>query len=526
VERKGSRSSLVPPKVTVSTAKHRVLNEQLNGKRGVAVWESQRSCLDEIARIVSECDAEALAVHNTSVVKDIEASSFCSIAIVGLGENLSPDDPSFQVLRLWKEKGFRTISYGKDISALPLGVQCQALLAGAAVLLDSGKAIFFEELRDELTRLLRSENRKWTEENTIQAKMAELGVVGQSAAIRSVFRDIMRVSTLSDLPVLLTGETGTGKEVLAHAIHRLDPKRYKGPLVAINCSAISPNLVESELFGHRRGAFTDADRDRKGLIRSAQGGILFLDEIGELEEPLQAKLLRVLQEKRVLGVGEDAEVPVDARVIAATNRDLAERVKQKKFRADLFHRLSVLSVRIPPLRERPQDIKPLIEYFLNKYRSMSATMTLGVTAKFVDALTRLELTGNARQLENLLWQALVNKNDDSTLDLTDFPAEVWQELSHDTSDSVPEKLFPAERPPIEVRASNVSRLAPSPQFLTVLEANGWNIARSVSHCERLFLEVALRATRGNQSEAARLLKITPRSVYNKIRKYGLQHWSR
>ena len=162
----------------------------------------------------------------------------------------------------------------------------------------------------------------------------QLGGVGESQAILAVFQTVCRVSLLSDLPILITGETGTGKELLARGIHRLDLKRHQGPFVTLNCGAISPGLAESELFGHRRGAFTGADRDRKGLIRSAEGGVLFLDEIGELDEALQAKLLRVLQENRVLGVGEDREVAFSVRLLPPRIETWSDGAT-RTFRADL-----------------------------------------------------------------------------------------------------------------------------------------------------------------------------------------------
>ena len=184
---------------------------------------------------------------------------------------------------------------------------------------------------------------------------------------------MIRISRVSDVPTYITGETGTGKELLAKAIHSLDAKRRSGPFVAVNCSAISPGLAESELFGHRRGAFTGADRDRKGLIRAAQGGVLFLDEIGDLDAALQTKLLRVLQENRVLAVGEERDVPIDVRVVAASNRNLLAMVANGTFRADLFYRFTVLTVHVPPLRERRADIPPLIAHFVQKYQDLESS---------------------------------------------------------------------------------------------------------------------------------------------------------
>src|SRR5262249_49739435 len=242
----------------------------------------------------------------------------------------------------------------------------------------------------------------------------------------AVFHTVLRISPLSDLPVLITGETGTGKGLLAHAIHQLDRKRCQGPFIALNCSALSPGLAESELFGHRRGAFTGADRDRKGLFRAAEGGVLFLDEIGELDEAVQAKLLRVLQAHRVLGIGDDHEVAVNVRIIAATHRNLEAMVQQGTFRADLWHRLHVLAIHIPPLRERPADLKPLLEHFLEKYQGLRPAGPLSAAPEFLEALTQLPLPGNAREVENLVQWVLVHKDDAAPLTLRDLPVDIWQ----------------------------------------------------------------------------------------------------
>jgi DNA-binding NtrC family response regulator len=487
----------------------------------VLMWDPRESRLQLISRIVAECGARPRWVDGLSAIPQIESSCRCNLAVVALGACPSPGDLCLEGIRSLKQRGFRIICYEEGVQSWPLSIRCQVLLAGASWLLDRATVEFPQELRHILVQLLQAEAGRRDEEERLKRVMRNLGSVGESQAIIAVFQTICRASTLSDLPILITGETGTGKELLAHAVHRLDIKRRDGPFIAVNCAAISPGLAESELFGHRRGAFTGADRDRKGLIRSADGGVLFLDEIGELDDALQAKLLRVLQENRVLGVGEDREVPVSVRIIAATNRDLDAMVQQGKFRADLFHRLHVLSIHIPPLRERPADLKPLIEHFLQKYQFLKPAQPLAVAPDFIDALTQLELPGNARQLENLVRWALVNKDDDTSLNLRDLPLEIWQQLSE-------REKHPWVQPEAadngkDIQKSTLESLGqdiPS-SIVNLLDLNGWNLSRSLQYCERLLLEAALHKAHGNQSQTARLLGITPRSVYNKLHKYHL-----
>jgi transcriptional regulator with GAF, ATPase, and Fis domain len=492
-----------------------------NPQQTVIMWNPQRSCPQLIARIVLECGAQPCWIEEVSAVQQVEFSPRCDLAIVALEACPSPGDLGFEGIRSLKRKGFRIISYAEGIQSWPLSMRCEALLAGALWLLDSSKTEFARELRCTLAHLLEAEARRWDEQERVKGIMKHLGSVGESQSILAVFQTICRVSPLSDLPILITGETGTGKELMAHAIHQLDLKRCHGPFVAVNCSAISPALAESELFGHRRGAFTGADRDRKGLIRSAEGGVLFLDEIGEMDDSLQAKLLRVLQENRILGVGEDREVSISVRITAATNRDLNALVQQRKFRADLFHRLHVLTIDIPPLRERPTDLKPLIEHFLEKYRFLRPARSLSVAPDFIDALTQLELPGNARQLENIVRRALVNKDDNTSLNLRDLPLEIWQQLAQQG------KYPMAPGDPVDEEKDTQRSTLETPRhdilssIAALLDINGWNLSRSLEYCERLLLEAALRKAHGNQSQTARLLGITPRSIYNKLHKHRL-----
>ncbi|HEX8475997.1 MAG TPA: sigma-54 dependent transcriptional regulator [Pyrinomonadaceae bacterium] len=494
----------------------------------VYICESQPSDFQFIGRLISECGARARLL-SIDADGDGKSPSQGEIALVRLAECPTRDAPALGLVRALKQAGARVVCYGARAQTWSLGKRCEALLAGALALLDSASAEFAGELKRALTRLLLTEANRRDDEAKLKREMSRLGIIGESAAMLSVFRWVERASALSDLPTLITGETGTGKELLVKAIFQLDEKRRHGPLVAVNCSAVSSGLAESELFGHRRGAFTGAERERKGLIRAAEGGVLFLDEVGDLDASLQAKLLRVLQENRVLGVGDDREVAVDVRVIAATNRNLEELVRQGKFRADLFHRLNILSVNLPPLRERPADIRPLVEHFIKKHHALNASHTSAVASEFIDALAQVELPGNARQLENLVRRALVNKDSDAPLNLCDLAPEFWQELSTQAKN-------PDASPQLETdqydhtqqhsdAATHATDALPADlhaHLISVLSLNHWNLSDSLAHCEKLLVASALEHTHGNQAQTARLLGITPRSVYNKLRKHQLQ----
>ncbi len=235
-------------------------------------------------------------------------------------------------------------------------------------------------------------------------------VVVESPLMRRTIELILRAAN-ADTPVLLLGESGTGKEVLARALHEESPRRDK-PFLAVNCSAIPETLLESQLFGHRRGSFTDAREDRRGLLQEAEGGSVFLDEIGDMPPSLQGKLLRVLQEHEVHPLGAPAPVPVDVRTIAATHRPLERLLEEGRFRQDLYYRLNVIAVRIPPLRERPEDLLPLAAYFLEKHGRRLGRSACTLSTEAVDVLRRHAWPGNVRELENAIERALVLGRDD------------------------------------------------------------------------------------------------------------------
>lgn len=481
------------------------------------VWESQTARLRLIDRVVSDCGAHTYRVEELDDIEKASCSSCCA-AVVALGTSRTDDTLASKVIGRMKQAGLMVIAHEQDAHSWSVGLRCRVLLDGASSVLDSGEAGFSQELRRIVTEAIVHKTHELGEKERIHDLMRTFGIVGESDAIELAFRQALRVGHFSNLAVLITGESGTGKELMARAIHQLDPKRRTGPFVAINCGAISSGLAESELFGHSRGAFTGADRDRKGFIRAADGGVLFLDEVGELGRDVQAKLLRVLQDHRVMSVGTDHDVGVDVRVIAATNRNLERMMEQGQFREDLFHRLNVLSVHLPPLRERAEDLKPLIDHFLGEYRSAATSETSSVDHDFIEALAQLELPGNVRQLENIVRHALLNKMDDTPLSLSDFPPEIWRQLC--APRQVNGEQSDVDRHTIATLISNSPPL--STEFIaslfTRMDSKEWNLSRAVEHCQRLLVDAALQRTQGNHSQAARVLGITPRTLYNKLKK--------
>jgi DNA-binding NtrC family response regulator len=424
------------------------------------------------------------------------------VALVWAGEPSSDSDPGHEIVGRLHADGATVITYADGADTWSLARRCRVLLRGSSCLLDSAGGQFPEQLQRALENACRKCADLSLADERLRAIMSAHGLVGEGPASLRLFSTILRVSTLSDLPTLVVGESGTGKELVAHAIHALDPKRCTGPFVAVNCGAIPATLAEAELFGHRRGSFTGAERNRMGRFRAADGGVLFLDEVIELDLDVQAKLLRVLQDSQVMAVGEDSQSPVSVRVIAATNGDLPGLVASRRFRADLFHRLNVVPIHITPLRERRDDIRPLVRHFVRKHHALNPGAADAAGAEFIDALEALPLPGNARQLENLVRFALVHNDGAVPLGLPDLPSEVWEELIADAG-------------------APATAQAATPLSLDLLETNGWSLSQALQACERSLVRAAFDRSHRNQSQTARLLGITPRCVYNKLRRHRL-----
>lgn len=492
-----------------------------NAKTTVLVFDTTLAHRPVLLSALGRCSARADWFGDTTT-EGLRPTPQRMMALVEVPALLQSDDLSLRTIRALRQQGFTIIGYchgGGD--RWSIASRCQVLVAGAAHLLDASHDDFVAELEAQLRRLIAEERRGIEEEQRVRGAFAALGLIGESDALLRVFRLVLRVSPLSDLATLISGETGTGKELVARAIHQLDLKRCTRPIISVNCAAVSSGVAESELFGHRRGAFTGADRDRLGLIRAAEGGVLFLDEIGELDDGLQGKLLRVLQEGRLFAVGDEREVKVDFRIIAATNRNLEEMVQQGRFRADLLHRINVVSVHIPALRERPEDVRPLIHHFLDKHRSLADKYQPSATQEFVQAVSELELPGNAREVENIVRRCLMAKEDATALTLSDLPLSYLAQLAgtRGIARAAEESAATAASGQPEPRSS--SRPSDRTDAVSILEANDWNLARALNACEQLFVRAALHQSQGNSSQTARLLGITARSVYNKVRKHGL-----
>ncbi|MFT3699027.1 MAG: sigma-54 dependent transcriptional regulator [Kofleriaceae bacterium] len=334
-------------------------------------------------------------------------------------------------------------------------------------------------------------------------------VIGESALMRQLLAMIERVAA-SDATVLIVGESGTGKELLARTIHRVGP-RAEGPFIAFDCSALAPSLIEAELFGHEKGAFTGANRARRGLFREANAGTIFLDEIGDIDASVQNKLLRVLQEREIKPVGGDRPVQIDVRVVAATNKDLKQLVARGQFREDLYWRLAVVPIQVPPLRERKEDIPLLAAHILAKRRGAAksfagneAPYPTQMTAKALQRLQSYRWPGNIRELENVLSRAAI---------LCDGETIRSHDLAMLGLDAGSPQASGNEDDRVELPAIDLARLGDGEGLKDVTD-------RALRAVERAAIALALKSDR-NPAAAAKRLGISRASIYTKMKTYGL-----
>lgn len=350
------------------------------------------------------------------------------------------------------------------------------------------KPLDFDKLKLTIERAM--EHTRLKEENRLLKEnlgkhFDRQNIIGKSAAMSKLLQTIAQVSP-SEATVLISGESGTGKELIAGAIH-FNSQRKQGPFVKMNCAAVTETLLESEFFGHEKGSFTGADRRREGRFLQAQGGSIFLDEVSEMSPGMQVKLLRVLQEKEITRVGGEKVIPVDARVISATNKSLSDMIKEGTFREDLYYRLNVVSIEIPPLRGRREDIPLLSQRFLKEFTAKNRKEIKGFTPQAMDTLVRYDWPGNVRELMNAIERSVVLARSEY-LDAEDLS------VITDFSPMIPDSLSGVSDTGKDVPLDQVEKMT----ILRTLESAG-----------------------GNKSEAARRLGITRKTLHKKLNKYGV-----
>ncbi|MEJ7848537.1 MAG: sigma-54 dependent transcriptional regulator [Pyrinomonadaceae bacterium] len=339
------------------------------------------------------------------------------------------------------------------------------------------------------TQVLISENRAFKRAQRDRGSVKN--IIGNSSKMHAIFQMIETVAEVQST-VLITGESGTGKELVARAIHDLSPRAEK-PFISINCGAFTETLLESELFGYIKGSFTGANANRKGLFEAANRGTIFLDEIGEMSTAMQVKLLRVLQERKVRPVGAHEELPIDARVIAATNRDLKQMSLDGTFREDLFYRISVIPIHLPPLRDRSEDISELVTHFIAKFCQQSGR-TVGISPRAMDLLENYMWGGNVRELEHTIERAVALEREDQ---------------------------IQPERLPDHITNYNPERIKAEFE----LPDEGLNLAVHLDNLEKTYVLEALRLTAGNQTKAADLLQMQVRSLRHLLDKHSIRNIS-
>jgi transcriptional regulator with GAF, ATPase, and Fis domain len=491
------------------------------------------------------CDAAltALAAHRAFVLSAPASSAARSrvapvAAAVGAGETTQLQAPAELVDKVVNGRQVVTAETGgRALIAAPIhgsaddvvGIlwidrrgapwdQTDTLAAGCLAHL-AGAAWVGADARDQLVR------RADALDEQLNGPLADPDFVGRSAAAQRVVAFVTRVGP-SDATILLGGESGSGKEMVARAIHRAS-RRAKGPCVAVNCAALTDSLIESELFGHEKGAFTGATDKKAGRFEMADRGTLFLDEVGELPLGLQTKFLRVLEERRFERVGGQKALEVDVRVVAATNRDLAEMVRRGTFREDLYYRLSVIQIEVPPLRERLDDVPLLAEFFLARFRNQAARRIAGFAPDALAAMTRYAWPGNVRELRNAVERAVVLGDRDQII-AADLPPQVL-------AAAAPPRVRPS--PPTPPLGSHSAALASvtidplpvplgapptAPPAAPAASAAAARPARSLRELEKQGILAALAATGGNKAQAAAILEIDRSTLYKKLKDYDIE----
>jgi PAS domain S-box-containing protein len=378
------------------------------------------------------------------------------------------------------------------------GTYVSALKNASVLKDDNGTPLGAVEILTDLSELDRLDQQLELLSRQLEDGDRFQGIIGNSGVMRRIF-DVIEKAAKSDAPVIIYGESGTGKELVARAIHRLGERKER-PFVQLNCAALNEALLESELFGHIKGAFTGAYRHRQGRFEAANGGDIFLDEIGDVPLSIQVKLLRVLETKEFEHVGDDRPISTDVRIITATNQNLEELIGQKKFRDDLFFRINVFPIHLPPLRERSEDIPLMVQAFIRRLRSKTGKEISGLTPEAMECFMNYDWPGNVRELKSALEFAFVIAENG---------------LIH--LEQLPPKISSRQRVPAVTQESiKTDSDSPNDGLISASQAT-----KPQDIDEKVALINALRQTNGNQSQAARILGINRVTVWNRMKKYGI-----
>lgn len=442
------------------------------------------------------------AAHADAVADSLARVGYdCSVAMSGAEGITMLGRDAFEVivtdLRMKDATGLDVLAQAKNIlpDAEVIVVTGHGTIQSAVEAMQQGafnyllKPLDLKQLRAVVDNAARNQHlrRANAELNRrLDEKFGFEGIIGNSPLMQELIDRLRRIAP-TDATVLIQGETGTGKELVAQAIHQNSPRKSR-PFVGLNCAALSEHILESELFGHIRGAFTDASADRLGKFEYANGGTLFLDEVGDMPLATQIKLLRVLESSEITRVGSNEPIKVNVRILSATNRDLEDAIRAGTFREDLYHRLKVLTVTLPRLADRTQDIPLLIEHFIQLHAARHHKKIRSITTAARRRLMGYNWPGNVRQLKNAI-ESMVVVDYDEVLDVDDLPPE----------------LATGEAPPAAIGVAGLGDL----------------VGRPLEEIEKLFIAETLKSAGGNREEAASLLGIGERTLYRKIKEYGL-----
>ncbi|MBO7708236.1 MAG: sigma-54-dependent Fis family transcriptional regulator [Thermoguttaceae bacterium] len=460
----------------------------------VLVVDDEPDFADAMAETLEQIDAVCTVVHSREEAEKAIDEKIFDVVMTDLmlDREKEQDDGGLQILRRIKEVAPETeVILMTANSRVEIAVEAMKLGAYNYLTKPPESLNHLREVvrkAGESSRLRRL-NREMRER--LDEKFGFNGVIGNSPAMLRAVDRLKRIAP-TDATVLILGETGTGKELFAQAIHQNSPRKNR-PFVALNCAALSENILESELFGHVKGAFTDATANRIGKFEYAQGGTIFLDEVGDMPLPTQVKLLRVLENHEITRVGSNETIKVNVRIISATNQNLEEAVANHTLREDLYHRLKVVTLRIPPLRERVGDIPILLDSFLRSFAKKYGKTVKGVSQSARRKLFSYDWPGNVRQLKNAA-ESMVAVDMDELIDDDDLPEEIPGAV---------EGNIPESSAAVEAAAPSVASL----------------VGLSMPQVEQMMIEETLRACGGNRDEAARILGTSPRSLYRRLKVY-------